>query len=457
MPTDVLVFVPGTTGSELFDGNERAWPGSLLDWTTGFSDTKFERLLKPTLMPGDIIRSVAGGVVAIYTPWIKAFEAIRRGAQQLFRENPLAGAPPTLRPFPYDWRLDLEVTTARLATFLDDILSTIPDPDIKLVCHSQGGMLGRFYLESGKFDSRPAFDRVSLFATFGTPHNGAPIAYAAAVGLHKADFLSVRQTRLLASHTQYPSLYQLFPDSSHSFIWKSASAAAIENVPANDPGLVSNFELNQANLAKWQSFRKGLTGKRPPRVRYFYVIGSRQETLTRLTWDGNAMLTKEELEDAGDGTVSLLAAMETSTQSEFVGKSHVSLIETLAARQALAALFGAETLFQADGEITLAVRKVIVTTNETIHVQIEFRAAPSRVMGVLRIQRAEIPDPGAPPASPVFRDVNFIKPITIDITSAGIEFLNLKCPPVTVRGVYRPVFDSDGRGAEGPRFIVQEG
>jgi hypothetical protein len=457
MPTDVLVFVPGTTGSELFDGKERAWPGSLLDWTTGFSDIKFERLMKPTLMPGDIIRSVAGGIVSIYAPWIRAFEAIRRGPQQLFRENPPTGAPPTLRPFPYDWRLDLEVTTPRLATFLDDILSTIPDADIKLVCHSQGGMLGRFYLESGKFDSRPAFSRVSLFATFGTPHNGAPIAYAAAVGLHKADFLSLTQTRQLASDNQYPSLYQLFPDPSHSFIWRSATAAALENVPPNDPGLVSNFGLSQSNLARWQSFRKGLTGKRPPGVRYFYVIGSRQETLTRLSWDSSGVLTKEELEDAGDGTVSLLAAMEIATQSEFVGKSHVSLIETLPARQALAALFGAETLFAADGDITLAVRKVVVTTNEAIHVQIEFRGAPSRVTGDLRIQRADIPDPEAPPASPVFRDVNFVKPITIDITSAGIEFLNLKCPPITTRGVYRPVFNTDGRDAVGPRFIVQEG
>jgi phospholipase A1 len=458
MPTEVLVFVPGTTGSELFDGSERAWPGSLLDWTTGFSDAKFKRLMKPTLVHGDIIRSAAGGFVDIYSQWIEAFEAIRRGPQQLFREEPPPGTPKTLRPFPYDWRLDLEITTPSFASFLDDILSTIPDADIKLVCHSQGGMLGRYYLESGVFNARPAFPRISLFATFGTPHNGAPIAYAAAVGLHNTSFLSVKQTRVLANDSQYPSLYQLFPDPSHSFIWNSAKGSAIDSVPPDHPALITNFGLNRANLARWESFRKGLTGKRPPGVRYFYFIGSRQQTLTRLSWDGHATLEKEEIEDSGDGTVSLLSSVERATQSQFVGKAHVSLIDSLPARQTFAALFRAETLFAAqEEEITLAVRKVLVTTDEAIHIQIEFGSAQSQVNGVLRFQRAEIPDASSPPQSPVFSDVSFVRRIPIDVISNGIVFLNLKSLPITTRGVYRPVFSKDGKDTVGPQFIVQQG
>lgn len=458
MATQVLVFVPGTIGSELFDDQGRVWPGSFLEAITKFDPAKFARLLAPALRPGDIIRSAAGGFVPIYQPWIEAFEAIvdARGAQ-LFRENPPAGSPKTLRPFPHDWRLDLQATVGTLAAFLEDILTSIPDADIKLVCHSQGGMLGRFYLESGQFDARPAFSKVSLLTTFGTPHNGAPIAFAAAVGLYKADFLTTEQTKTLANDNQYPSLYQLFPASTHSFIWDSRQSAAAASLAADDARLVNNFALSQQNLQKWKDFRARLTGRRPRHVRYFYVIGSRQQTLVRLLWDGSRTLTKQELDDAGDGTVSLLGAMELATQSEFVGKSHVSLIDTRQARETFASLFGARTKFAAGPEFSLSVRRPSVTTEDAIQVQIEFRDAPDRFKAVLRFQRADIPDPVAPVQNPPFIEFAAIPAIPIDVTSIGLEFLNLKTPPITTRGLYRPVLIPEG-GAQiiGPQFVVQQ-
>ncbi|MEJ1962803.1 MAG: hypothetical protein WDO56_15140 [Gammaproteobacteria bacterium] len=458
MATEVLVFVPGTIGSELFDDQGRVWPGSLLEALTKFDKAKFARLLAPDLRPGDIIRAAAGGFVPIYKPWIEAFEAIvDLKGRQLFRENPPAGQPKTLRPFPYDWRLDLQATTDDLAAFLDKILTDIPDADIKLVCHSQGGMLGRFYLESGKFDARPAFSRVSLFVTFGTPHNGAPIAFAAAVGLHKAEFLTTDQTRTLVSSSDCPSLYQLFPASNHSFIWDSRKTSAVASLAADDAALVANFALSQPNLAKWRAFRAGLTGRRPQHVRYFYIIGSRQETLVRLFWDGDKTLTKQEIEDAGDGTVSLLAAMELATQSEFVGKSHVSLIDTRQARETFASVFGAETRLAAGPEFSLSVRKPVVATDEPVHVQIECRDTPNRLKAVLRFQRADIPDAAAPPADPGFIDVASTPVIPIDVTSVGLEFLNLKSPPIVTRGVYRAILIPEGSPpVTGPQFVVQQ-
>lgn len=457
MSTSVLVFVPGTIGSELFDAQGRVWPGSLLEALTKFDDQKFQRLLAPNLTPGDIIRSAAGGFVPIYRPWIEAFEAIQRGGVQLFREHPSAGLPKTLRPFPYDWRLDLQTTADALAAFLDDILTTIADADIQLVCHSQGGMLGRLYLESGKFDKRPAFSRVSLFATFGTPHNGAPIAFAAAAGLHKAEFLTTKQTQTLVNDSGCPSLYQLFPATDHSFIWDSRKPSAIASIPADDATLVANLGLSQANLGKWRDFRKGLTGRRPPHVRYFYVVGSRQQTLVRFVWDGKKSLEKQELDDAGDGTVSLLAAMDLATQSEFVGKSHVTLIETRQARETFASVFGGVTLFAAGEEFSLSVRKPVVTVDEPIHVQIECLRAPDRLKSTLRFQRADIQDPAAPPESPTFIDVSFTPVIPIDVTSVGLEFLNLKTPPIQTRGIYRAVLIPDGGlPVSGPEFVVQQ-
>ena len=55
MPTPVLVFVPGTIGSELFDAQGRVWPGSLLEALTKFDNQKFQRLLAPNLKPGRLV------------------------------------------------------------------------------------------------------------------------------------------------------------------------------------------------------------------------------------------------------------------------------------------------------------------------------------------------------------------------------------------------------------------
>jgi len=459
MTTEILVFVPGTLGSELWDGQNRIWPGSLLEAVTGFSDQKFARLLQQDLEPRDIVRTAAGGLIGIYRDWIKAFEAIVRGDRPLFRETAGNGLPKTLHAFPYDWRVDLERTADALAEFLDAIVANTSDVDLKLVCHSQGGVLTRYYLESGRFDTRPAFERISLFVTFGAPHNGAPVAYAGAVGLHKAQFLSTDQTRLLANDARYPSLFQLFPSVTHSFIWHSDPTQASRSFPSDDAALARKFRLNQDSLAAWRSFRSGLTGKRPAHVRYFFVVGSREETLVRLAWDGNR-LQKEELADGGDGTVSLGGAFDASTQTALVSKSHVSLIETRAARQTLASLFGATTVFSAAelaGRPTISVRDTVVTTTDEIYLQIEFAGDTNRLKSEIRFQRAVSPE-DKPPDQVIFGEVASIPPKPIELSGPSFVLLNFRAPPIDIRGIYRPVLKLDGDPNEivGPAFAVQE-
>ena len=452
MVTEILVFVPGTLGSELWDGNDRVWPGSLLDAIGGFSNAEFQRLLKPGLVPKDIVRQAVGGFVGVYRAWIKAFEGIRRGGVQPFVENPAGGATKTLHVFPYDWRVDLRDTVKIFADFLDDIAQD--DVDLKLVCHSMGGLVARYYLESGQFDARPAFAKVSLLLTFGTPHNGAAKAYAAAVGLHKADFLSYDQTRRMANDSRYPSLFQLFPARGHSFIWHSNPSKAYQDYAPDDADLVDRYQLDPANLAAWRDFRAGL-GNAPASVRYFYVVGSTQETLVRLLWTGND-LEPVELDDAGDGTVPLQGAMQSPVQTDFVGKSHVSLIETKPARQTLAALFGGTTVFAAAqiGQVTLSVRDLVVTTNDEIHVQIAFEPEVDAFKGVLRFQRAAIPDDGNVDNA-TFADFGQAGDVPVELRSAGIAYVNLKTKPLNLRGVYRPVLHRDGDDVVGPEFVVQ--
>jgi phospholipase A1 len=461
MATEILAFIPGILGSELWDGDDRIWPGSLWEAIRGFDEEKFQRLLKPGLVPRDILREAAGGLVGVYRPWIKAFESIRRGGTQPFVENPAGGAAKTLHPFPYDWRQDLRQTADRLADFLDDIVATQADADLKLVCHSMGGLLARYYLESGRFTARSAFGRVSVLLTFGTPHNGAPKAYASAIGLHKAEFLSVEQTRRMANDGRYPSLFQLFPARGHSFIWAADPAAAIKDYASDDAALVQHYRLDSSNLSAWHEFRQALSDTPAGSIRYFYIVGSTQDTLVRFRWTGTE-LQPIELDDAGDGTVPLSGAMQSSIQTDFVGKSHVSLIETRPARETLAALFGGTTVLSAKdfGQVTLTVRDIVVGSDSPVHVQITFEPEVDRFKGALRFQRADVPteanaDVGTT-GTVSFHDVVDRNEIPVDFTSAGISYLNLKSDALEYPGIYRPVLRHEGGpDVVGPEFVVQ--
>lgn len=458
MPTDILVFVPGTLGSELWDGDDKVWPGSVWEAIKGFSDERFEQLRTPDLVPRDIVRTAAGGLIGVYSKWIEAFESIARDGMRTFLENPGGSKTKTLYAFPYDWRVDLTVTAVQLADLLDSILAKTADADLKLVCHSMGGVLARYYLESGAFTGRPAFQHISLLATLGTPHNGAPIAYAAATGLDKTTFLSTKQTKTLANDTRYLSLYQLFPDKTHSFIWSRDPKLLSKDYAADDPDIVKAYGLTVAGLKAWTTLRAALTGNRPNHVRYFFIVGSRQETLARLVWDG-AALGRIELEDAGDGTVSLPGAMVAATQAEFVGKSHVSLIETHPARQTLATLFGADTLFAAaelTAHFTLAVRDLSVSTEDEIHVQIEFIPEFDRFRGELTFERAVLPGSGAL-AAPLTFVAAGIQAIPVEFIGAAFTYVTLKTAPIEYPGIYRPVLAEDGKEKKvtGPSFAVQ--
>jgi phospholipase A1 len=459
MATEILVFIPGTIGSELWDGDNRVWPGTTWEAIKGFSDARFQQLCKPALTARDIVRSAAGGFIAVYSSWIEAFESISRDGHRLFVEKPIGGATQTLYVFPYDWRVDLTVTSAKLADRLDAIVGKVADADLKLVCHSMGGVLARHYLESGAYTGRPAFARISLLVTFGTPHNGAAEAYAAATGLEKTTFLSIEQTRVLANDSRYPSVYQLFPSKTHSFIWDRDSKASYKDYPADAPEIVKKFGLTAAGLAAWTTFRSGLTGNRPSHIRYFFLVGSRQETMVRLLWTGTG-LHPVKLDDSGDGTVSLPGAMDAATQSEFVGKSHVSLIETRPARETLAALFSATTLFSAQemaATVTLAVRDLAVSTEDEIHVQIEFTPQIDHFKGALRFQRAVVPASGEAMATLTFEEMPAVPPKAIELTGAAFTYVTLKTGPIDIVGIYRPVLTQEGKPGEvvGPAFAVQ--
>jgi pimeloyl-ACP methyl ester carboxylesterase/predicted GH43/DUF377 family glycosyl hydrolase len=74
--------------------------------------------------------------------------------------------------FPYDWRKDVRQTAAQLEEYIQ---SNVSDGEkINLVGHSMGGLVSRAYLEQFA-----ASNKLSKLITVGSPHQGAPAAYAA--------------------------------------------------------------------------------------------------------------------------------------------------------------------------------------------------------------------------------------------------------------------------------------
>jgi len=445
--TKVLLFVPGLLGSELSDGEGMVWPGSLLNGIVGFDEERFLRLLQPNLVVGEVIGKV-GYVVDIYAQWLKAFSRLRdrKTRQAMFsaRDN-------TLYTAPYDWRIDLTKSAEeRLAPRIRQIHTDWNGKaEIHIVAHSMGGLVTRYYLQSGKFANEPGFAAIRSLTTFGTPHNGAPVALAGALGLHAADFLSADQSKRLANDDRYLALYQTFPLQHEPIIWKREVEGGLEPISLSDRAFaVNELKLNAATLDLAKAFRDAIdfaTKPIPAHIRTFLMIGSRFSTITHFVWNGG-IVDKIETESAGDGTVSLQGAFLPGQQIQFTDKSHVSLIAAEEARFAFQELFGADGLLAAEDErFDITVQDVVVPVQAPFEVLIQSSSPATTLQGELSWERA-VQSPGkaeldesdfkpfAPPPA---------KPIRYSGPPMGVTVLRLTAPAMT--GIYRLVLKVAGQ------------
>lgn len=119
----------------------------------------------------------------------------------------LYGAPKAeLVPFFYDWRGDLRGAAGELADILDGEVVE-GRSDLILIAHSMGGLVARWFLESGVFDDRPGWASVQRLITVATPHGGAPAALVRALGLEATVGLAGADVRRLAGDPHFPALY----------------------------------------------------------------------------------------------------------------------------------------------------------------------------------------------------------------------------------------------------------
>jgi phospholipase A1 len=306
----------------------------------------------------------------------------------------------TLYPFPYDWRKSNAAAAQGLAALLDTIAEQQPD-EILLIAHSMGGLISRYYLESGHFRQRPGIRLVSSLICLETPHYGSPLALTAALGMERRVFLNEQQVYKLVRRSQFPSLYQLLPPPGTPFAWNRElreKLTPMDIYNAKTAERLCAYQapdrlLNQQNLASAASFRKSLDlSKRTDSVRYFFFAGTRQRTATTsfIIPAGELLeVRNHEVDDGGDGTVPFWSASVTGMQVSAVGGEHGTIYKNEELTDVLKALLGARGMLAARAELPpeLSVRDHVVDPGGTFPVALTFRAGIEEVTAEIRIEK----------------------------------------------------------------------
>jgi pimeloyl-ACP methyl ester carboxylesterase len=347
--------------------------------------------------------------------------------------------PRTLWICAYDWRRDIGAAAERLANVVDEAADQHrSSASITLVAHSMGGLVGRSYLESGRFDRRPGFQAVHDLIMLATPHRGAPLALTAALGRERRLFLDQEQVLRLVSDARYPSVYQMLPPRGEPFAWDVQPDARFAPLDVYNPEITSRLGLVPDNLEAAGAFHGTLDiSKRPPHVRYFCFVGTRQTTISAVTVLQEAAgfrVEKIEPDDAGDGTVPIQSGTMTGVQSRAVGGEHGTIYKNDELRVMLAGLLGAPGALEAKPTgIEVVVRDRVVRPAGLVRLTLSFAIPQAAVEGELRFERAEF-DPSYATATFSAADAYPIRYAGPAVEKVGVTF---RAPS---SGLYRVVY-----------------
>jgi pimeloyl-ACP methyl ester carboxylesterase len=415
-------------GSVLTLNGEVIWPGSLGSLILAYK--KMGELLDPGLVATDIIRSFSvsvqyGALISDLTTWG-------------FKENK------NLFTCPYDWRKRNEDAAEILAQLVEKAFNASGNSsEITFIAHSMGGLISRYYLESGKFNARPGFAAVRNLITLGTPHRGAPLALTAAMGMEKRLFLSAEQVQELVNDPRYPALYQLMPSPQEPFAWDETPEKKFSPVDVYDPAVAASLGLDRENLNAARDFRAVLDrGKAPSGVRYFFFGGTRQVTTSYVYVRATAAqkVRKIDVEDAGDGTVPTWSSgLGSGVQCQPVGGEHATIYKNDSLRRTLASLLGYAGVLavRAIEGVEVAIRERVTEPEGPIHLTLTFTSAAPKVQGKIRLERAQLNASGL-----VSGYATYGKPYRISYEGMDAEKLSVAFDAPENRGIYKVIFES---------------
>lgn len=384
----VIVIIPGVMGSVLSLGDEVIWPGGMDEYFLSYR--KLEKLLSSDVQATDILRQVS-----LSTQYGALVSTLSECG---YSES---GTRPNLYVCAYDWRKDIRKSAERLYDLISKIVSNHGQSvEISIIAHSMGGLVARYYLESGEFSNKSEWRAIKSLMTVGTPHLGAPIALTSAIGLEGRAFLSAEQLKIIANDTRYPALYQLLPHPDTYFATLSDSNSFLSPTNPYDEGTVyfangAKVSLNKQNIEAASHLWCSLAvTKKPPHVRYVFVYGVGLPTATSSVLgfrsqgeSSYAELQHSILPEGGDGTVPVWSASQMGVQNIAVRGRHDKLYRANDFIRVLHAFIGRSPRRSVDIAVAeLSVEEQVVLASRAFEVVIDF-SCPQGFDGTLVIHK----------------------------------------------------------------------
>jgi pimeloyl-ACP methyl ester carboxylesterase len=190
----IVVFVPGSMGSELWLGNERLWPNVKVL----FKNPEIFRF--PSEVPLEP-RGIVDQVVIV--PNLIKIDQYNRLGDYLVEDLRYERGVDFFE-FPYDWRQDVRVSARQLALFIDSLPTRHP---VTIMSHSLGTMVSRYYIE--RLNGNRRVEQVVLM---GGPHQGSLKILTSMLVAPEVLPFGLMGERLRQVILTFPSSYQIIPN-----------------------------------------------------------------------------------------------------------------------------------------------------------------------------------------------------------------------------------------------------
>lgn len=203
---------------------------------------------------------------------------------------------------PYDWRLDIEISSMELDSIVDTAIVNSPTGKVNIVAHSMGGLLTKDYL------IRNGESRISKVIFAGTPHLGAPKAFNLLNWGDDFDLrflgLGLNKNKAKEIGQNMPAVYQLLP--SREYLNGAGNYVNDLDYDGTNQLMISDGRNeNILNLA--DNFHQSHDSWLPENANVYNLLGCREyETIGSFDIESNGSVDINTI--TGDGTVPLVSA-----------------------------------------------------------------------------------------------------------------------------------------------------
>lgn len=238
--------------------------------------------------------------------------------------------------FSYDWRLDVKGIAGSLKTALQYY------PEVILVCHSMGGIVGSAYVQL-LIDTNTPRPVVSKMITIGTPYTGS----AKAVHVMETGELIANKSNdgylltgtLKELAPNFTSVYQLLPTKDYSINYLSVGNVSKSHSQARNYLKTLAWATNGgAEKPLWNNVdtlyamlcRSGThIANNSSLLETYKLYGTGKDTISKVNYNSNKAYGVPTYNNAGDGTVLSSSATNGSTTKtyKFNGIEHTALVK----------------------------------------------------------------------------------------------------------------------------------